>query len=155
MGCSQCNYLYTLLSDAFPCVICSKVQSRLQFQNFKVLFFFFSFQCGVMWLELTSGYIYILLLLDNGHLFSLLLQPSYCLQAYTGHSSPVMSLDFHPKKTDLFCFCDEKNEIRYWNISPFSCTHVSKVGFIVYFPLFSVLYSLKFLQRTDYFLIFY
>ncbi|KAK9280931.1 hypothetical protein L1049_003822 [Liquidambar formosana] len=52
--------------------------------------------------------------------------PSYCLQAYTGHSSPVMSLDFHPKKTDLFCFCDEKNEIRYWNINPFSLSRMSK-----------------------------
>ncbi|GFP79987.1 transcriptional corepressor leunig [Phtheirospermum japonicum] len=54
--------------------------------------------------------------------------PSYCLQAYTGHSSHVMSLDFHPKKNDLFCFCDSKNEIRYWSISPFSCTRVSKQG---------------------------
>ncbi|GAV70686.1 WD40 domain-containing protein/LisH domain-containing protein [Cephalotus follicularis] len=54
--------------------------------------------------------------------------PSYCLQAYTGHSSAVMSLDFHPKKTDLFCFCDNDNEIRYWSINPFSCTHVSKGG---------------------------
>ncbi|XP_024166852.1 transcriptional corepressor LEUNIG_HOMOLOG isoform X3 [Rosa chinensis] len=52
--------------------------------------------------------------------------PNYCLQAYTGHSAPVMSLDFHPKKTDLFCFCDSDNEIRYWNISPFSCTRISK-----------------------------
>ncbi|KAK4366188.1 hypothetical protein RND71_014068 [Anisodus tanguticus] len=54
--------------------------------------------------------------------------PSYCLHAYTGHSSHVMSLDFHPKKNDLFCFCDSNNEIRYWSISPFSCTRVSKQG---------------------------
>uniref|UniRef100_A0A5B7AHE2 Putative transcriptional corepressor LEUNIG-like n=1 Tax=Davidia involucrata TaxID=16924 RepID=A0A5B7AHE2_DAVIN len=54
--------------------------------------------------------------------------PSYCLHAYTGHTSHVMSLDFHPKKNDLFCFCDSNNEIRYWNISPFSCTRVSKGG---------------------------
>ncbi|KAL7151742.1 hypothetical protein ABFS83_04G052000 [Erythranthe nasuta] len=54
--------------------------------------------------------------------------PSYCLNAYTGHSSHVMSLDFHPKKTDLFCFCDSNNEIRYWNINPFSCTRISKQG---------------------------
>ncbi|XP_059660269.1 transcriptional corepressor LEUNIG_HOMOLOG-like [Cornus florida] len=54
--------------------------------------------------------------------------PSYCLQAYTGHGSHVMSLDFHPKKNDLFCFCDSSNEIRYWNISPFSCTRISKQG---------------------------
>ncbi|MCD7452309.1 hypothetical protein HAX54_016141 [Datura stramonium] len=39
-----------------------------------------------------------------------------------------MSLDFHPKKNDLFCFCDSNNEIRYWSISPFSCTRVSKQG---------------------------
>ncbi|KAK3013431.1 hypothetical protein RJ639_010243 [Escallonia herrerae] len=54
--------------------------------------------------------------------------PSYCLHAYTGHTSHVISLDFHPKKNDLFCFCDSTNEIRYWNISPFSCTRVSKQG---------------------------
>ncbi|XVF81164.1 hypothetical protein PTKIN_Ptkin15bG0134900 [Pterospermum kingtungense] len=54
--------------------------------------------------------------------------PSYCVQAYTGHTSPVMSLDFHPKKTDLFCFCDHDNEICYWNLIPFSCTRMSKGG---------------------------
>ncbi|KAK6141671.1 hypothetical protein DH2020_024592 [Rehmannia glutinosa] len=55
-------------------------------------------------------------------------KPSYCLHAYTGHTSHVMSLDFHPKKNDLFCFCDSNNEIHYWSISPFSCTRVSKQG---------------------------
>ncbi|XP_021987273.1 transcriptional corepressor LEUNIG_HOMOLOG isoform X1 [Helianthus annuus] len=54
--------------------------------------------------------------------------PSYCLHAHTTHTSHVMSLDFHPKKTDLFCFCDNENEIRYWNINPFQCTRVSKQG---------------------------
>nr|GEU53588.1 transcriptional corepressor LEUNIG_homolog isoform X1 [Tanacetum cinerariifolium] len=54
--------------------------------------------------------------------------PSYCLHAHTTHTAHVMSLDFHPKKNDLFCFCDSKNEIRYWNISPFQCTRVSKQG---------------------------
>ncbi|XP_041005106.1 transcriptional corepressor LEUNIG_HOMOLOG-like isoform X1 [Juglans microcarpa x Juglans regia] len=54
--------------------------------------------------------------------------PSYCLQAYNAHASAVMSLDFHPKKTDLFCFCDNNNEIHYWNINTFSRTHVSKGG---------------------------
>ncbi|CAA2958429.1 transcriptional corepressor LEUNIG_HOMOLOG isoform X1 [Olea europaea var. sylvestris] len=53
---------------------------------------------------------------------------SCCLKEYTGHTSHVMSLDFHPKKNDLFCFCDSNNEIRYWNISPFSCTRISKQG---------------------------
>ncbi|KAI3760243.1 hypothetical protein L1987_50636 [Smallanthus sonchifolius] len=54
--------------------------------------------------------------------------PSYCLNAYTTHTSHIMSLDFHPKKTDLFCFCDGDDEIRYWNINPFQCTRVSKGG---------------------------
>jgi WD40 repeat protein len=56
------------------------------------------------------------------------LQPTYCVQEYSGHSSAIMSLDFHPKKTDFFCFCDSENEIRYYNISSSSCTRVSKVG---------------------------
>ncbi|XVF72179.1 hypothetical protein PTKIN_Ptkin12aG0099300 [Pterospermum kingtungense] len=55
--------------------------------------------------------------------------PSYCVQAYSGHTSPVMSLDFHPKKTDLFGFCDNDNEIRYGNLNTFSCTRISKVAF--------------------------
>ncbi|XP_031406262.1 transcriptional corepressor LEUNIG_HOMOLOG-like isoform X2 [Punica granatum] len=54
--------------------------------------------------------------------------PSFCLHAYTGHTSPVMSLDFHPRKTELFCFCDNDNEIRYWNINTFSCSRISKGG---------------------------
>ncbi|PON60795.1 WD repeat containing protein [Trema orientale] len=44
------------------------------------------------------------------------------------HNSPVMSLDFHPKKTELFCFCDHENEIHYWNVNPFSCVRLSKGG---------------------------
>lgn len=55
-------------------------------------------------------------------------EPSYCLQTYKGHTSHVMSLDFHPKKNDLFCSCDGNNEIRFWNISQYSCTRVSKGG---------------------------
>ncbi|KAF8014805.1 hypothetical protein BT93_H0564 [Corymbia citriodora subsp. variegata] len=55
-------------------------------------------------------------------------RPNVCLHAYTSHSSPVMSLDFHPRKTDLLCFCDNDNEIRYWSINPFSCTRISKGG---------------------------
>ncbi|OVA01601.1 WD40 repeat [Macleaya cordata] len=55
-------------------------------------------------------------------------EPSFCLQAYTGHNSHVMSLDFHPKKTDIFCSCDGNGEIRFWNISQNSCTRVSKGG---------------------------
>ncbi|KAK8326964.1 hypothetical protein V6Z12_A11G152000 [Gossypium hirsutum] len=55
-------------------------------------------------------------------------KPSYCVQAYNGHSSPVMSLDFHPRKTELFCFCDNDNEIHYWNLNLFSCMRMSKGG---------------------------
>ncbi|KAG4139658.1 hypothetical protein ERO13_D07G207700v2 [Gossypium hirsutum] len=54
--------------------------------------------------------------------------PGYCVKAYNSHPSPVMSLDFHPKKTDLFCFCDNDNEIRYFNLNTFSCTRISKGG---------------------------
>ncbi|AES79145.1 putative transcription factor WD40-like family [Medicago truncatula] len=54
--------------------------------------------------------------------------PTYCVQEYSGHSSAIMSLDFHPKKTDIFCFCDNENEIRYYNITSSSCTRVSKGG---------------------------
>ncbi|MED6198491.1 hypothetical protein PIB30_066765 [Stylosanthes scabra] len=43
--------------------------------------------------------------------------PIRSLHEYSGHDSAVMSLDFHPKKTDLFCSCDGNDEIRYWNIS--------------------------------------
>ncbi|XP_020538987.1 transcriptional corepressor LEUNIG_HOMOLOG isoform X2 [Jatropha curcas] len=53
--------------------------------------------------------------------------PSYSVQAYTGQM-PVMSLDFHPKKTDLFCFSDNEKEVRYFTINPFSCTRISKGG---------------------------
>ncbi|MBA0786922.1 hypothetical protein Gotri_006866, partial [Gossypium trilobum] len=44
-------------------------------------------------------------------------QPSYCMWKYTGHTAQVMSLDFHPKKNDLFCSCDGNSEIRFWNIN--------------------------------------
>ncbi|KAF5752478.1 WD-40 repeat family protein [Tripterygium wilfordii] len=53
-------------------------------------------------------------------------EPRYSLQTYTGHTSHVMSLDFHPNKNDLFCSCDGNNEIRFWSISQYSCTRISK-----------------------------
>ncbi|KAJ4954306.1 hypothetical protein NE237_011089 [Protea cynaroides] len=56
------------------------------------------------------------------------LEPSYPLQTYAGHTSHVMSLDFHPKKTDVFCSCDGNGEIRFWNVNQYSCTKVSKGG---------------------------
>lgn len=63
------------------------------------------------------------------YIWQLLLQPSYSLQVYPGHTSHVVSLDFHPKKNDLFCSCDDNNEIRFWNINPYACTRVFKVTF--------------------------
>ncbi|CAN0915712.1 Transcriptional corepressor LEUNIG_HOMOLOG [Linum grandiflorum] len=56
-------------------------------------------------------------------------EPRYPLQSYTGHTSHVLSLDFHPKKNDLFCSCDGNNEIRFWNMSQqYSCVRISKGG---------------------------
>ncbi|XP_061349712.1 transcriptional corepressor LEUNIG_HOMOLOG-like isoform X2 [Gastrolobium bilobum] len=54
--------------------------------------------------------------------------PSFSIQAYSGHASHVRSLDFHPKKNDFFCSCDANNEIRFWNISQYSCTRAFKGG---------------------------
>ncbi|KAF6144311.1 hypothetical protein GIB67_024538 [Kingdonia uniflora] len=50
----------------------------------------------------------------------------YSKNQYSGHSAQVMSLDFHPKKTDIFCSCDSNGEIRFWNISQYQSTRVSK-----------------------------
>ncbi|XP_058094747.1 transcriptional corepressor LEUNIG_HOMOLOG-like isoform X2 [Magnolia sinica] len=55
-------------------------------------------------------------------------EPSYCLNSYTGHGSPVMSLDFHPTKTEVFCSCDGNGELRFWNIGQYSSTRVTKGG---------------------------
>lgn len=57
----------------------------------------------------------------------LCLQPHFSLHTFTGHNSPVMSVDFHPKKTDLFCSCDGNGEMRFWNTSNFALSRVSKV----------------------------
>ncbi|KAG4382640.1 hypothetical protein GLYMA_14G128300v4 [Glycine max] len=54
--------------------------------------------------------------------------PGYSLRTFTGHSSSVMSLDFHPNKDDLICSCDVDGEIRYWSINNGSCARVSKGG---------------------------
>ncbi|XP_058724070.1 transcriptional corepressor LEUNIG_HOMOLOG-like isoform X1 [Vicia villosa] len=54
--------------------------------------------------------------------------PNFSLQAYSGHSSHVASLDFHPKKNDVFCSCDDNSEIRLWNINQYSCTRAFKGG---------------------------
>ncbi|KAJ8774079.1 hypothetical protein K2173_009510 [Erythroxylum novogranatense] len=56
--------------------------------------------------------------------------PRFSLQIFTGHASHVMSLDFHPKKNELFCSSDSNNEIRFWNITQtqYPCTRISKGG---------------------------
>ncbi|PKA55063.1 Transcriptional corepressor LEUNIG [Apostasia shenzhenica] len=52
---------------------------------------------------------------------------SFVVNTYTGHSSHVASLDFHPIKKDLLCSCDVNGEIRFWSASlPFRCSRVSK-----------------------------
>ncbi|XP_039138000.1 transcriptional corepressor LEUNIG_HOMOLOG-like isoform X1 [Dioscorea cayenensis subsp. rotundata] len=55
-------------------------------------------------------------------------EPNFCLHTYSGHTSQVTSLDFHPKKTDLLCSSDGISEIRFWNVGQYSCSHISKCG---------------------------
>eukprot|EP01018_Ginkgo_biloba_P009921 Gb_06853 [translate_table: standard] len=52
--------------------------------------------------------------------------PSYSMLTFTGHSTSVMSLDFHSNNGDLLCSCDSNSEIRYWNVSQGVCTRISK-----------------------------
>ncbi|KMZ69802.1 putative WD-repeat protein [Zostera marina] len=54
--------------------------------------------------------------------------PSYCLYTFDKHNSHVMSLDFHPKKTDLLCSCDGNSEIRFWSATTYNCSRVTKGG---------------------------
>ncbi|CAN1822634.1 Transcriptional corepressor LEUNIG [Linum perenne] len=54
--------------------------------------------------------------------------PGYSLRTFTGHSTTVMSVDFHPTKEDLICSCDSNNEMRYWSIKNGSCAGVFKVS---------------------------
>ncbi|XP_019057600.1 PREDICTED: transcriptional corepressor LEUNIG-like [Tarenaya hassleriana] len=54
--------------------------------------------------------------------------PGYSLRTFTGHSTTVTSLDFHPSKEDLLCSCDNNSEIRYWSIKNGSCAGVFKGG---------------------------
>ncbi|XP_043687456.1 transcriptional corepressor LEUNIG_HOMOLOG-like [Telopea speciosissima] len=53
---------------------------------------------------------------------------SHSLCKLIGHSEQVMSLDFHPQKTDLLCSCDRNNEIWLWNVNRRQCTRISKGG---------------------------
>ncbi|GLT97792.1 hypothetical protein SLE2022_153410 [Rubroshorea leprosula] len=55
-------------------------------------------------------------------------QPNRCIRKFNGHTAQVMSLDFHPKKSELFCSCDGNNEIRLWNINQHSFIRISKGG---------------------------
>ncbi|KAL0559444.1 hypothetical protein IC582_004055 [Cucumis melo] len=50
------------------------------------------------------------------------------LRTFTGHSTGVASLDFHPSKDDLICSSDISNEIRYWSIKNGSCVGIFKGG---------------------------
>lgn len=44
-----------------------------------------------------------------------------------GHSLRVMSLDFHPMRTDLLYSSDSNNEMRIWNFQSNTCTHIAQV----------------------------
>ena len=61
------------------------------------------------------------------------MQPGYSLHTFIGHSTAVMSLDFHPSKEDLICSCDNNSEIRYWSVKNGSCVGVFKVN--IMYPL--------------------
>ncbi|XP_021606125.2 transcriptional corepressor LEUNIG isoform X2 [Manihot esculenta] len=54
--------------------------------------------------------------------------PGYSLHTFTGHSTTVMSVEFHPSKEDLICSCDNNSDIRYWSIRNGSCVGVLKGG---------------------------
>lgn len=54
-------------------------------------------------------------------------QPGYFLRTISGHAGPVMSIDFHPKKTELLCSCDGNNDIRFWDINA-SCVRAAKAS---------------------------
>ncbi|KAH6773689.1 hypothetical protein C2S52_003405 [Perilla frutescens var. hirtella] len=38
-----------------------------------------------------------------------------------GHADQVMSMDFHPRKTNLLCSCDCNDEIKLWHVKESSC----------------------------------
>ncbi|GKV42051.1 hypothetical protein SLEP1_g49503 [Rubroshorea leprosula] len=54
--------------------------------------------------------------------------PGYSFWTFLGHSTTVMSLDFHPNRDDLICSGDGDGEIRYWSINNGSCAGVFKGG---------------------------
>ncbi|CAN8315760.1 unnamed protein product [Cochlearia groenlandica] len=52
--------------------------------------------------------------------------PGHSLRTLSGHTAPVRSLDFHPKKTEMLVSCDSNNDIRFWNVNTSTCVSVSK-----------------------------
>lgn len=76
---------------------------------------------------LWYNHVFILLCFNALKNDCIMMQPGYSLRNFTGHSSTVMSLDFHPSKEDLVCSCDNNSEIRYWSIKNGSCIGVFKV----------------------------
>ncbi|CAL9238392.1 unnamed protein product [Arabidopsis halleri] len=60
-------------------------------------------------------------------------QPGYyCLGTMDDHTAPVMSLDFHPKKTEMFCSSDSSGVIHYWNIDTFSSLDTLEASFTTF-----------------------
>ncbi|XP_037492792.1 transcriptional corepressor LEUNIG-like [Jatropha curcas] len=54
--------------------------------------------------------------------------PNKSICTFTGHSTPIMSIDFHPFKDDLICSCDADSELRYWSIQNGTCLKISNGG---------------------------
>ncbi|CAN6843100.1 unnamed protein product [Brassica oleracea] len=54
--------------------------------------------------------------------------PGYFRRTISGHTAPVMSLDFHPNKTEIFCSCDGNSDIRFWNINASNYIRASKAS---------------------------
>ncbi|XP_020094032.1 transcriptional corepressor LEUNIG_HOMOLOG-like isoform X2 [Ananas comosus] len=50
------------------------------------------------------------------------------LQTFSGHSSQVTSVDFHPKMTQILCSCDDNGEIRLWTIGQNAPTRIYRGG---------------------------
>lgn len=55
------------------------------------------------------------------------MQPEYSLHTFIGHSTSVVSLDFHPNKEDIICSCDSDGEVRCWSIDNSSCVNCVRV----------------------------
>ncbi|KAK4439956.1 Transcriptional corepressor LEUNIG [Sesamum alatum] len=52
--------------------------------------------------------------------------PGRALFNLVGHGEHVMSMDFHPRNTNLLCSCDSNDEIRLWNVKESACFHTLK-----------------------------